>query len=128
MTDEKTTETLIGRAKRAAEKAYCPYSGYAVGAAVLASDGNIYDGCNVENASYSLTLCAERVALVKAVSQGADSFSALCVYSAGGRMPYPCGACRQFMAEFSQESDVIVTDGKEVITTTLSALLPCSLK
>lgn len=128
MIDEKTIGRLIERAKSAAEKAYCPYSGYAVGAAALAMDGTVYDGCNVENASYSLTLCAERVALAKAVSAGADKFSALCVYSAGGRMPYPCGACRQFLAEFSQDADIIVTDGNDVVKTKLSAILPYSFK
>ena len=68
--DAEIRQKLIDTAKRAAKNAYCPYSGYAVGAAVLTDDGNIYDGCNIENASYSLTICAERVALFKAVADG----------------------------------------------------------
>lgn len=121
---EEIKKKLIGEAKNAAENAYCPYSGYAVGAAALADDGRIYSGCNIENASYSLTLCAERVALAKAVSDGAKKISAICVYSAGGKMPYPCGACRQFLAEFSDDPDVLTTDGKEVEESRLSELLP----
>lgn len=125
---ENVKNQLIAEAKRYAEKAYCPYSGYAVGAAVLTEDGRIYGGCNIENASYSLTICAERVAISKAVSDGAEKFTAICIYSAGGKMPYPCGACRQFIAEFSDDAEVIVTDGKEVCETKSSKLLPCSFR
>ena len=92
--DAEIRQKLIDTAKRAAKNAYCPYSGYAVGAAVLTDDGNIYDGCNIENASYSLTICAERVALFKAIADGHKKITAVCVYSDGGKLPYPCGACR----------------------------------
>ncbi len=122
--DAKTADILKEKARQAAKRAYCPYSGYAVGAAVLADDGRIYAGCNVENASYSLTMCAERVALFKAVSDGAKKITAVCVYSEGGRMPYPCGACRQALNEFSEGLEVLVSDGKEDVAATLSELLP----
>lgn len=121
---EEIKKKLIDEAKKAAENAYCPYSGYAVGAAALTADGKIYPGCNIENASYSLTLCAERVAIAKAASDGAKKITAICVYSAGGKMPYPCGACRQFLAEFSDDPYVLTTDGKEVAEHKLSELLP----
>ncbi len=122
--DEKTLSLLEDAAKKAAEKAYCPYSGYRVGAAVLAGSGKIYDGCNIENASYSLTMCAERTALFKAVSAGEREILAVCVYSDGGKLPYPCGACRQALSEFCNDAQITVTDGKERVTALLSELLP----
>ena len=122
--DAEIRQKLIDTAKRAAKNAYCPYSGYAVGAAVLTDDGNIYDGCNIENASYSLTICAERVALFKAIADGHKKITAVCVYSDGGKLPYPCGACRQTLSEFAEDACVVVTDGKEEVRTTLKALLP----
>lgn len=122
--DAKTQTLLIQSAKKAAEKAYCPYSGYAVGAAVLAGSGKIYDGCNIENASYSLTMCAERTALFKAVSAGEREILAVCVYSDGEKLPYPCGACRQALSEFCKDAEVIVTDGEEIRKISLSELLP----
>lgn len=124
MISDVTRKALAAAAKEAASKAYCPYSGYAVGAAVATEDGIVYSGCNVENASYSLTVCAERVALFKAVSDGAKKIVAVCVYSAGGAMPYPCGACRQTLAEFGADAEVIVTDGEKTEETSLGKLLP----
>lgn len=94
---------LLGEAAAAARAAHCPYSGYPVGAAVLARDGTVHRGCNVENASFGLTLCAERNALCAAVAAGRRAFAALAVVAVaapGDRFPYPCGACRQVMAEF----------------------------
>jgi len=97
---------LIGTAKRAARNAHCPYSGYRVGAALLTADGRTFSGCNVENASYGLTLCAERNAVAQAVGAGARRFKALAVVGGPERnkratsLPYPCGACRQVLAEF----------------------------
>ncbi|MBC7966714.1 MAG: cytidine deaminase, partial [Fuerstia sp.] len=84
-------------ARAARGNAWAPYSGYHVGAAVLASDGRIFAGCNVENASYGLTICAERVAICTAIAQGCSSFIAICVSLTG--IPVPCGACRQFLVE-----------------------------
>ena len=98
-------EKLIQRAIEARESAYAPYSQFQVGAALLASSGRIFTGCNVENASYGLCFCAERTAIVKAVSEGESAFDAIAVAIDGGGTP--CGACRQFMAEFC-DPDVAV--------------------
>lgn len=121
--DEKTKRLLTAQAEKAAGNAHCPYSGYAVGAAVLTGDGVIYCGCNVENASYSLTMCAERVALFKAVADGHKKITAVCV-CASGKLPYPCGACRQALGEFCDDAIVIVTNGKETREHTLKELMP----
>ncbi len=97
-------EPLLAAARAAARNAYCPYSRFAVGAALLADDGRLFTGANVENASYGLTLCAERAALVAAVSAGARTFRALAV-AGGSRTPaMPCGACRQVLAEFCSDA------------------------
>lgn len=125
-----TDTELIRLAQQAREKAYSPYSGYTVGAALLCADGTIYTGCNVENASYSATCCAERVALFEAVRDGHRAFSAIAV--AGGRKGdaeasffMPCGVCRQVMGEFcGKDFVVLVTDGKEIRRRTLEQLLP----
>ena len=117
-------ERLETLATEARSRAYAPYSGYSVGAALEATDGSIYTGCNVENASYSVTCCAERSALFAAVSAGARSFRRM-VVTAGGRAPYPCGSCRQALAEFSPELEVIVvTDDGSRLEFTLDRLLP----
>ena len=89
---------LVAQAIAALERAYVPYSGYPVGAAVLADDGRVYTGCNVENAVYPLTLCAERVAITKAISEGAQHIHAVAVATVNGGTP--CGSCRQVMQEF----------------------------
>lgn len=113
-------ETLLERAREARAYAYAPYSGFKVGAAVLTEDGHIYTGCNVENASYSLSICAERVAVCKAVSEGHIRFSAIAIAGEGpGPLP-PCGACRQVLAEFSPQARVIM----EGAITTVADLLP----
>lgn len=88
-------------ARRAAGKSYSPYSGFAVGAALLAVDGSIATGCNIENASYGLTLCAERVALARAVADGQRDFIALLLFTATAHPTPPCGACLQMLAEFA---------------------------
>jgi len=116
---------LVRRAVEARARAYAPYSGFAVGAALLAEDGRIFTGCNVENASFGLTVCAERVALFKAVSEGAREFVALAV--ACGESPCaPCGACRQVLYEFAPDLLVIMADGRGKLLTRkkLSELLP----
>ncbi|MBI3297060.1 MAG: cytidine deaminase [Elusimicrobia bacterium] len=96
--NKKTVRALIEAAKRARLKAYCPYSRYPIGAAVLTDSGRIFPGANVENASYGLTICGERTAVANAVTHGEKSLTAVCVV---GKSPRPCGACRQFMIEFS---------------------------
>ena len=93
-------EELMDMARAAMRMAYCPYSKYAVGAAILTKDGRVFTGCNVENASFGLTLCAERVAVAMAVAAGCRDFEALAVTASGEAFPYPCGACRQVLAEF----------------------------
>ena len=98
--DPNETQRLLQQAAQAATRAYCPYSGYAVGAALQAAGGEVMTGCNVENASYGLTICAERSALAAAVAGGLRRFKALAVVASGPDTPYPCGACRQVLAEF----------------------------
>ena len=93
--------SLVAAAREAAIRAHAPYSGFRVGAALLTGDGRIFTGCNIENASYGLSLCAERVALAKAVSEGATVFRALAIAGGAADTPAtPCGACRQALAEF----------------------------
>lgn len=99
---------LVALATAARERAYTPYSHYAVGAALLTSSGRVYTGCNVENASYGLTICAERTAAVKAVSEGDRQFVAIAVVTENGGTP--CGACRQVLAEFGLQMRVLVAD------------------
>jgi len=120
---QMTDEMLLEMARKAREFAYTPYSGYKVGAALLGADGKVYTGCNIENAAYGNTMCAERTALFKAVSEGARSFTKIAI-AGSGSAPYPCGACRQSLFEFAPELDVLVTWDGEVRKTTLAALLP----
>jgi len=103
-------ENLIKLATEAREHAYAPYSSFKVGAALLASNGGVFTGCNVENATYGLTVCAERVALWKAVSEGERKFVAIAVVADGERPPSPCGACRQLLWEFSGDIEVITAN------------------
>jgi len=116
-------EELIAKAMEARGKAYAPYSHFAVGAALLARSGRVYTGCNVENASYGLSICAERTAVFKAVSEGERDFEAIAVVTDKGVTP--CGACRQVLMEFGEDIQVIVADetgGYRVFT--LQELLP----
>jgi cytidine deaminase len=116
---------LVRQAAAAREIAYAPYSRYQVGAALLGRSGRIYTGCNVENAAYSATICAERVAVAKAVSEGEREFAAIAVVTEDGATP--CGVCRQVLREFSEELIVLIGDGDgRVRETTVSALLPDS--
>lgn len=116
-------ETLLAMARNARERSYSPYSHFAVGAALLCEDGRIFQGCNVENASFGLTNCAERTAVYKAVSEGETSFKAIAIASAG-TPPWPCGACRQVLNEFAPNLRVLVTWDGQVDEAPLSALLP----
>ena len=101
---------LLKIATEARQEAYAPYSGFRVGAAVLCDDGRVFSGANVENAVYGLSLCAERVALVKAVSDGCRRFEVLAVIAGGPTPCPPCGACRQFLAEFGADTIVIMAN------------------
>ena len=118
-----TDEMLLQKARDAMAYAYAPYSGYRVGAALLAADGKVFTGCNVENAAYGNTLCAERTALCKAVSEGAREFTKIAI-AASGSAPFPCGACRQSLYEFAPGLEVLVTWDDQVGKTTLAQLLP----
>ena len=125
--EKSLLEKLAGRAIEASAKAYAPYSKFKVGAALLAEDGRIFTGCNVENASYGLTNCAERTAVFKGVSEGATRFTALAVAGGEGEVAMPCGACRQVLAEFlPPEAPVrcVTLDGAVVRDFTVGALLP----
>jgi cytidine deaminase len=116
---------LLPKARAVAARAYAPASGFAVGAALLARDGRVFTGCNVENASYGLTLCAERNALCHAVAEGAREFEAIAVYTPLEQPATPCGACRQVLFEFAPDLDVVlVGEGDAVVETTLARLLP----
>ncbi|MCY3905370.1 MAG: cytidine deaminase [Caldilineaceae bacterium] len=122
-TGEISSQQLIAVARSARQQAYAPYSSYHVGAAVLTLGGDIIAGCNVENASYGGTICAERVALTAAVAQGKRQFSAIAVVTEDGASP--CGLCRQVMYELGPQMDVFIADGDgNVRTTTVKALLP----
>jgi cytidine deaminase len=119
-------EQLIEEAKKARQRAYVPYSKFPVGAALLAEDGRIFSGCNVENASFGLTNCAERTAFFKAVSEGAGKFQALAVVGATAGPVSPCGACRQVMVEFCSPGMKVYLANLEgkIRETTVSELLP----
>jgi cytidine deaminase len=123
LTDEMRKK-LIEAAVAARQWAYAPYSNYRVGAALLTGSGRIYDGVNVENAAYPTAMCAERVAVFKAVSEGEHSFEAIAVATANGGSP--CGSCRQVLAEFGLETQVLMTNdqGEVVWETTVADLLP----
>lgn len=130
-----TNEELIQAAYRAQEQAYIPYSGFAVGAALLTESGRVYTGCNIENAAFSPTNCAERTAFFKAVSEGERKFQSIAIVgnrkgqkSKPGEYCTPCGVCRQVMAEFCNPETfhIIVTDGVQVKTYLLRELLPDS--
>ena len=125
--DEATKARLIESAREASRRSYAPYSRFRVGAALLASDGTVFPGVNVENRSYGLGICAERSAIVSAVTAGYGSFTAIAVYSPDAEYPIsPCGACRQVMSEFMKpEAQVIFVDrdGHEE-THTIADILP----
>lgn len=118
-------EDLVEAARAARERAYCPYSGFHVGAALLTASGEVVTGCNVENASYGLTLCAERSAVVGAVARGERVFRALALACDGEGPSMPCGACLQVLAEFAGDLPItIVGRGPVRLDTDLAALLP----
>ena len=120
---------LIKKALEARELAYCPYSNFKVGAAALFEDGKIYTGCNVENASFGATNCAERTAIFKGVSEGARVLKAMALVWDLNSYTYPCGICRQVIVEFAEDKDIkifIVKSEDDYIETTLDEILPGS--
>ena len=119
-------DELLAHARIARSAAYAPYSKFAVGAAVETQDGEIVTGCNVENASYGLSICAERVALVHAIALGHRSFRAIAVAGPDGIETSPCGACRQFIAEFDPAMPITYCGVDGPVHTTLALLLPRS--
>jgi cytidine deaminase len=122
MTDHKS---LLDSARAARENAVAPFSNFRIGAAVRAKSGKIYSGCNVENASYGLTICAERVAIFKALSEGERGFDAIAVVTDADKLTPPCGACRQIIWEFCGDAEVVLGNLKGMTEVhRMSALLP----
>lgn len=119
-------QELIEAARRTRERAYVPYSGFKVGAAVMTDDGVIYSGCNIENASYGLTNCAERTAIFKAVSDGYTSFTAIAIVADTTQPIPPCGACRQVIAEFKIDKTIMCNLKGNKREVSLNELLPFS--
>jgi cytidine deaminase len=120
-----SSEQLVAAARRVRDHAVADYSGFRVGAALEAADGTIVTGCNVENATYGLTVCAERVAMFKALSEGHRAFTAVAVVADTESPTPPCGACRQILWEFAGDIEVILANLHQIVAThRLSALLP----
>jgi len=122
--NDEERQSLIDLANEARRRAYAPYSHYQVGAVLRTRSGRIFTGCNVENAAYPQCMCAERVAIFKAVSEGEKEFEIIAVATANGGSP--CGGCRQVMAEFGLDTIVLIADGdgRLVLETTVGGLLP----
>jgi len=118
-------EKLIKEAEKARKRAYTPYSKFQVGAAVLCADGKIFTGCNIENASFGLSVCAERVAIFKAISEGSTKFESIAVIGDTDKPCSPCGACRQVISEFGEDIPLIMANLKgEVKIKKIKELLP----
>jgi cytidine deaminase len=125
--DSETRRTLLDHARRATENAYVPYSHFPVGAALLLADGSIITGANIENASYPLTICADRSAVATAASAGHREIHAVAVSAPRSRGTSPCGACRQVLNEFRPahgDMEIILDDGEDGIMTSIEELLP----
>ena len=124
-------QELMNKAKEASLNSYSPFSRFAVGAAVITPNGKIYQGCNVENSSFGLTICAERTAIFKAVSEGEREILAVAIYSPNSDNCYPCGACRQVLFEFQSdeyEIDVVTENLGALEVQKLSYFLPCGFR
>ena len=119
-----TEQELLALAKDASKRAYAPFSGFKVGAAVITPTGKVYSGCNIENSSYGATCCAERIALFKAVSEGEKEFNAIAVYGGNGEECTPCGICLQVISELAPNADIILSDN----TYKIAELLPKAFK
>lgn len=123
--DFMKNEELILKAEKAMENAYVPYSHFKVGAALLMSDGSVFTGCNIENSSYGATICAERTAMAKAVSEGRKDMVKIAIVSSSADKTYPCGICRQVMAEFMPKGSIVLKDKEGKITEeTVESILP----
>jgi cytidine deaminase len=130
-TTPKERNELVRRAAESKQRAYAPYSRFRVGAALLTASGEIFDGCNVENSSYSLTICAERSAVFQAVRSGQKAFRSIAIASDDHTFLSPCGACRQVLSEFSPSMEVILTDSRgrmKVISLDKLHPMPADLK
>ncbi len=129
MENKVIEKELVKKALEARELAYCPYSNFKVGAAALFEDGKIYTGCNIENASFGATNCAERTAIFNGVSTGCRSLKALALVGDVNSYTYPCGICRQVIVEFAENKDIkifIVKNENDYIEKTLDEILPGS--
>lgn len=128
----RTNEELLNIAKEASKNAYCPYSNFPVGAAVMYENGIVYSGCNVENSSFGLSLCAERNAISTAIAAGETSrILKIAIFSPKSTKCYPCGACRQWMQEFEQGQNIEIImedDNNNVFSQCINELLPYSFK
>ncbi len=117
-------KVLMEEAEKVSTKAYAPYSNFSVGACILTSSGKTYTGCNFENSSFGLTICAERNAAGSAIADGERNFKAIAIYSPKRDLCYPCGACLQVLHEFGEDMDVILKSEQELKTYKLKELLP----
>jgi cytidine deaminase len=122
--EREALRELVEAARAAREKAYAPYSQFRVGAAVLTEGGNMHVGCNVENASYGATICAERAAVFRMVASGETRISAVAIYVDEAEPAMPCGMCRQVIAEFGTDVHIVTAGRAEVKESTIAALLP----
>ena len=121
---ESYLNDLFQTAKTAGKSAYSPYSKFCVGAAVITKSNKIFTGCNIENASYAATICAERTAIFKAVSEGETDFRAIAIYVDSHKLFPPCGICRQVMSEFSSDMIVVYGNDHKIVETDIQTLLP----
>jgi cytidine deaminase len=126
--NDTSLKKLIDAARIAGEKAYAPYSGFSVGAALESAQGEIITGCNVESSSYGLTICAERVALVKALSEGKPDLKAIAIVGPYDDFCPPCGACRQMLYDYAPDLVVVLTDGTSIEQIQLKDLLPVAFE
>ncbi|QLE58584.1 cytidine deaminase [Nostoc sp. TCL26-01] len=125
MLSDEEKNLLFQEAAKASKNSYSPYSNYPVGASVITDSGKIYSACNVENASYSLTICAERVAISKAIADGDCNLKAIAIFSPHGDLS-PCGACRQFIIEFGKEIETIYQINGTLKSKKIQELIPDS--
>lgn len=128
MKQNNSNEYLIDYAKKYQKNSQAKYSHYKVGAALLAKNGEIFGGCNVESSSYGLTICAERVALTKALSEGFNDFVKIAVIGPNNEFCPPCGACRQLLHDYATDLEIVLSNNKEIKTIKLKDLLPLAFE